>query len=116
MTLLHKIVTGLIVALGCLHIGFTPFNYSQFDMDAIWFLSAGVAIILAGFLNVAVIRVGRDRVVRLLCVLTNASFALLFGVALFQMAQPRYCSAFALFGVACFCTLWRTNAKTQDSA
>jgi hypothetical protein len=86
---LHQILTGLIIALGCLHVGFTPFNYSHFDLDAMWFLSAGVAIILAGFLNVALIRVGKDRVSRSLCVLTNASFAILFGVALFQMPQPQ---------------------------
>ena len=116
MRLLHKTVAGLIVALGCLHIGFTPFNYGRFDMDAMWFLSAGVAIILAGFLNIAVIRVGRDRVVRFLCLLANVSFALLFGVALFQMAQPQVFIGLALFGTASFCTLLRTNARTQDSA
>lgn len=61
MRLLYKIITSLILALGCLHIGFTPFNYSRFDMDAMWFVNAGVVIILAGFLNVAVIReAGKD--------------------------------------------------------
>ena len=80
MRLLHQIITVLIVALGCLHIGFTPFNYSRFDMDAMWFVGAGVAIILTGFLNVAVIReAGKDPVVRTLCVISNVSFTLLFG-------------------------------------
>jgi hypothetical protein len=60
MRLLYKIITGLLVALGFLHIAFTPLTYKEFDMDAVWFVSAGVAIILAGFLNVAVIRVGND--------------------------------------------------------
>ena len=114
--LLHKIITGLIIALGCLHIGFTPFNYSRFDMDAMWFVSAGVAIILAGFLNVAVIReAGKDPVVRTLCVIANASFALLFGVALFQLAQPQVFVGLALFGVAGVCALFTRSGSQKDS-
>lgn len=105
MRLLHKIITGLIVALGCLHVAFTPFNYSHFDMDAMWFVSAGVAIILAGFLNVAVIRVGTDRVVRALSVLTNITFAVLFGVTLVQMAQPQvFVGSGALCWLQCWCS------------
>jgi hypothetical protein len=79
--LLLEIVTGLIIAVRCLHIGFTPFSYDRFDMDAMWFVGTGVAIILAGFLNVAVVRAedrvvrAEDRVVRALCFMTNASFA-----------------------------------------
>jgi ABC-type Fe3+-siderophore transport system permease subunit len=116
MRLLYKVITGLIVALGCLHIGFTPFNYSRFDMDAMWFVSAGVAIILAGFLNVAVIReAGKDPVVRTLCVITNASFALLFGVALFQLAQPQVLVGLALFGVAGVCALLTRSGSEKDS-
>ncbi|HSS21225.1 MAG TPA: hypothetical protein VLL54_14220 [Pyrinomonadaceae bacterium] len=114
MRLLHKIITGLIIALGCLHIGFTPFNYGHFDMDAMWFVGAGMAIILAGFLNVAVIRAA-DRVVRALCVLTNASFALLFGVAVFQMAQPQVFVGLALFAVAGICALFTSGGSQKDS-
>lgn len=116
MRLLHLILTGLIIALGCLHVGFTPFNYSHFDMDAMWFFSAGVAIILAGFLNVALIRVGKDRVIRILCVLSNASLALLFGVALFQMPQPQVFVGLALFAVAIVCSLLAGSRSAQDSA
>jgi hypothetical protein len=50
-------------------------------MDAMWFLGTGVAIVLAGFLNLVVIReAGKDRLIRILCLITNVSFALLFGV------------------------------------
>lgn len=104
MKILYKIVTGLIVALGLLHIGFTPFNYRSFDMDALWFLGTGVAIILAGFLNLVVIReAGRDMLIRILCLIANVSFALLFGVALFQLAQPQVFVGVALFGMAGVC-------------
>jgi peptidoglycan/LPS O-acetylase OafA/YrhL len=114
--LLYKIITGLIVALGCLHIGFTPFNYRRFDMGAMWFVGAGVAIILAGFLNVAVIReAGKDAVVRSLCVIANASFALLFGAALFQFPQPQVFVGLTLFGVAGVCALLTRRDTQKDS-
>jgi len=104
------------VGLGCLHIGFTPFNYSRFDMDAMWFVSAGVAIILAGFLNVALIReAGKDPVVRTLCVITNVSFALLFGVVLYQLAQPQVFVGLALFGVAGVSALSTRRGSQKDS-
>ena len=114
--LLHKVITGLIIALGCLHIAFTPFNYTNFDMNAMWFVSAGVAIILAGFLNVAVIRIGNDRVVRSLCIFTNMTFAVLFALALFQMGQPQVFVGLVLFAVAAVCALFTSRRSHKDSA
>lgn len=70
-------------------------------MDAMWFVGAGVAIILAGVLNLPVIReAGKDQLIRTLCAIANVSFALLFGVALFQMAQPQVLVGVVLFGLA----------------
>lgn len=107
MKILHKIVTALIIALGLLHIGFTPSNYGSFDMDAMWFLGTGVAIILAGFLNLVVIReAGKDILIRMLCLITNAGFVLLFGVALFRLAQPQVFVGLALFGMAGVCAVF----------
>lgn len=116
MRLLHKVITGLLVALGCLHVALTPFNYKHFDMEAMWFVSAGVAIILAGFLNVAVIRAGNDFVIRILCALTNITFAVLFVVALVQMAQPQVFVGMALFVIASVCALFTSAGKKDDSA
>jgi hypothetical protein len=48
----HKIITGLMIALGLLHVSVTFVDYDTFSMNALWFASAGVAIIPAGFLNV----------------------------------------------------------------
>src|SRR5215212_10195184 len=87
---LHRIITGLIIALGMLHVGFTPFNYGRFDMDAMWFLGSGLAIILAGFLNIAVIRGrGKDKLVWVLGLITNLGFAILFGIGLLLLTQPQ---------------------------
>lgn len=101
LSLTHKIISALIILLGILHCVFTAWNYDQFTLDAMWFLGTGIAIILAGFLNVTVIRTsGNDRVVNLLCLTTNLTFAILFTVALLLLSQPQVLVGIVLFAVA----------------
>jgi hypothetical protein len=84
----HKIITSLLIALGSLHILFTFHDYDEFSLSALWFASAGVAIILAGFLNIVLLRaVGKDKLVWLLCILTNVIFAVMFSAVLYLMQQ-----------------------------
>jgi hypothetical protein len=97
----HKIITGLIIALGMLHVAFTFHDYDSFSLEALWFASAGVALILAGFLNLILLRgAGKDKVVRLLCLLTNIIFAVMFALALFLLSQPQVFVGLALFATA----------------
>jgi peptidoglycan/LPS O-acetylase OafA/YrhL len=104
----YKICSWLIVALGCAHLLFTLHDYDQFTMRAFWFFGSGLAIVFAGFLNVALIRDGgRDQVVKLLCLITNVACALLFAAALMLMRQPQVFVGVALFAfvtVAAFLT------------
>lgn len=95
---LYKISTGLIIALGLLHITFTWMDYAAFTLNAMWFLGTGVAIVLAGFMNLVLLRdVGKDRLVQLLCHLTNVTFALLFARAIFILSQPQVFFGLGLF-------------------
>ena len=97
----HKIITGLMIALGLIHILFTFHDYDTFSMWALWFASAGVAIILAGFLNIVLLRdVGKDKVVWLLCVLANIIFPVMFSAVLFLMPQPQVFIGVALLAMA----------------
>jgi len=99
--LIHKIVSGLIIALGALHCVFTALSYDRFTLDAVWFLGSGIAIIIAGFLNVSAVRDdGKDRVVKYLCLTANLIFVSLFAVALWLLAQPQVFVGLALFVVA----------------
>jgi hypothetical protein len=104
----YKICAWLIVALGCAHLLFTLHDYDQLTMRAFWFFGSGLAIVFAGFLNVALIRDGgRDQVIKLLCLLTNIACALLFTAALMLMRQPQVFIGVALFAfvtVAAFLT------------
>jgi hypothetical protein len=77
-------------------------------MRAFWFFGSGLAIVFAGFLNVALIRDGgRDQVIKLLCLIANIACALLFVAALTLMRQPQVFVGVALFAfvtVAAFLT------------
>ena len=104
----HKILTGIIIALGILHVLVTFHDYDSFTVRALWFASAGVAIILAGFLNVILLRdVGRDRVVWVLCLITNLIFAVMFVLALLILPQPQVFVGAGLFIAATIFSLIR---------
>jgi fatty acid desaturase len=82
----YKVGTYLVIALGVIHILFTTVAYSGFSINAMWFFAAGLAMVFAGFLNIAFIRQGKkDVVVWILTVLANLSCLLLFICAFFLM-------------------------------
>src|SRR5215210_1765662 len=94
----HKILTTIIIALGILHVLVTFHDYDSFSVRALWFASAGVAIILAGFLNIILLRdAGKDRVVWMLCLITNLIFAVMFVLALLVLRQPQVFVGAGLF-------------------
>ena len=99
----YKICSWLIVALGCAHIFFTFHDYDEFSLGAMWFAGSGLALVFAGFLNVAHLRGGgRDPLVRALTLLTDVLCAALFAAALSLMRQPQVFLGLALFAVAAF--------------
>jgi hypothetical protein len=94
----HTACSWLIVALGCAHLAFTFHDYDEFSMRAFYFFGSGLAIVFAGFLNVALIRGGgRDHVIKLLCLVANVTCALLFAAAILMMRQPQVFVGVALF-------------------
>ena len=105
---IHVIVTYLIIALGVVHLLFTARNFSRLTLGALWFASAGFAIIFAGFMNVVHTRgAGRDRVVHALCLTTNITVTVLFGVALSVLREPQVFVGLLLFALASLATLKR---------
>ena len=94
----HKILTGIIIALGVLHVSVTFHDYDSFSVEALWFASAGIAIILAGFLNIVFQRdISKDLTVRTLCIITNLIFAVMFILALIILPQPQVFAGAGLF-------------------
>lgn len=90
MKKIHTIASVLIVILGCLHIAVTFFNYHGLSYDAVWFLGTGVGIVLAGFMNIAMLRdCGKDTVIWAMALLTNLFFVLGFAAASYMMREPQ---------------------------
>jgi len=76
------------ILLGIAHVSFTLQNHFEFTIDVFWFASAPVVIILAGFLNTAMLR-SDDAVIRFLCVFTNVLLAAMFAAASFLFSEPQ---------------------------
>jgi len=51
MEIIYKISIGAIIFLGIAHIGLTFVKYKKIEPDALWFLSAGLALIFSGLIN-----------------------------------------------------------------
>ena len=88
--------TCAVVALGLLHVALTPCNYGEFGLDAMWFAGAGLAIVFAGFLNLALLKDG-GRLTRVLCLVANLTIAALFGAALPLLREPQVFLGLLLF-------------------
>jgi asparagine N-glycosylation enzyme membrane subunit Stt3 len=101
----HTVASILIVLLGCVHIGFTFFNYHGLSYEAIWFLGTGLAIVLAGFINIAVLRDGgRDTIIWTMALVTNLFFLLGFAAASYMMREPQVFVGTLLFAVTTILT------------
>lgn len=101
MNLSYKIVACLMIVLGIIHQAFAV-RGGKFNLNVLWFAGSGFAIIFAGFLNVAFLRIKpKDALVRALCVVTNLSVAVLFAVAYFTVLdEPQVIVGSLLFAVA----------------
>lgn len=94
----YKVASVLIVLLGCLHIAVTFFSYHGLSYDAVWFLGTGVGIVLAGFINIAMLRDGgNDTVIWAMALITNLFFLLGFAAASYMMREPQVFVGAALF-------------------
>ena len=105
---LHRISTFLIVALGMVHLGFTPYYDDGWTLDALWFAGSGFAIIFAGFLNlIATSEVGKHRLVWALCLTVDLISTALFTAALILLREPQVFVGIFLMLVATIATLLR---------
>ncbi|HSC77753.1 MAG TPA: hypothetical protein VLB32_04240 [Candidatus Acidoferrales bacterium] len=86
------------ILLGGAHLLFVPLNFDRLTLGALWFAGAGLAIVFAGFLNLALARsVTGDRLLAGLALTANLFLALMFGVALSLLTQPQVVFGLALF-------------------
>ena len=101
MKAVHSIASYLLIALGGVHTALSPVFYGRLSPGALWFASAGLAMIFVGFLNVVLGRdAGRDAFVRALCYAANLLTAA-FGILIVVVdAEPQ-----VLFGMLLIVTV-----------
>lgn len=110
---LHRVCAVLLAVLGVVHTSLTPVFYARFNANAMWFAGAGLAMSLAGLLNIVLSRdAGRDRFLRLACYIVNVVF-LVFGVLTVQVV-PEPQAYFALLLLATIAATSFTLASARS--
>lgn len=88
--IVHLISASTIILLGAVHASLTPVLVGRFSMGAIYFASAGLAMILLGFLNLALRNdEGANRVLRLLCHAANIMMTIFAALAVIVIPEPQ---------------------------
>lgn len=109
----YQVSTYLAIALGVVHLCFTPFAYQTFTHNTLWFFGAGMAIVYAGFLNLARLAHPTANTLRVLCLIANTVTALLFAVALSVVPEPQVFVGLALFAMCTIATFMHRGAESK---
>lgn len=102
--LLHKVSVYLLIALGTVHTSLTPVFNKELSVEAMYFASAGLAMMVIGFLNLAMSRNHDDRVTVLLCYIANVLFAVFGLLTALVLREPQ-----AYFGLLLITTMTITS-------
>ncbi len=105
---LYLVVGWSLVSIGAIQMMFSPFRFRSFDEAALWFATAGIAVILTGALNI--LNLGRQRAdagLRRVCVAANIAITVVFvAVATHRGAEPPHEPvSVALMGVGVVATV-----------
>ncbi len=92
---IHLICASALILLGVVHTSLTPVIIGRFSMGALYFASAGLAMILLGFLNLSLRSDNGNRVLRILCHTANIVMTAFAAFAVIVIPEPQ-----AYFGVA----------------
>ena len=100
MNLGYKIFACSGILLGIIHQTFA-FGANKFTQNTLWFIGSGFALIFAGFLNLALIKISpKDSLLRTLCIIANLTITILFVVALLTvMQEPQVFVGIGIFAV-----------------
>ncbi len=100
--------------LGTLHIALTPLAYAVWTVEALWFLGAGLAIVMAAVANI----VGRpfaDRPRRIMVATINLTMAIFFASAWLVLPAPQVLVGGVLFLSLAVCAVAPQGSKAATS-
>ncbi len=109
---IHVIVSYIIILFGTVHLYFTS-CLESFDTYALWFIGAGIAIIFAGFINLIKAK-SSEKIVFIICILTNFLMTALFCVALFAMQKPQVYIGIVLSAAALILSLKKNSVHSPN--
>lgn len=101
---LHQICTYLLIGLGVVHTSLTPIFNKELSVDAMYFASAGLAMVVIGFLNIAMSRNLDDRLTVILCYVANVLFTIFGILTAWALKESQ-----AYFGVVLLLTITATS-------
>jgi hypothetical protein len=99
-----KIVSVAIILLGLIHTYFAFFCHYM-DVDNLWFLGAGFAVIFAGLLNFVAINRGWAKFTLIIAFIGNAIMCAMFFYAIPILNDPQVYIGVTLFSIATILTL-----------
>ena len=106
---LIKIASCIIILLGIVHIGFAfPIHLNT---DTLWFVGAGMAIVISGLLNFIAIERGGSKLTKTIAVIANAINCAMFCFALAIMNEPQVYIGISIF---LFTTIAFISELTKD--
>jgi hypothetical protein len=94
----------LLIALGIVHTSLTPVFNKELSVDAMYFASAGLAMALVGFFNIAMSRNTADRLTVRLCYAANILFAIFGLLTALAIREPQ-----AYFGMVLLLMITATS-------
>jgi hypothetical protein len=106
---LHQICTYLLIALGTVHTSLTPVFNKEFSVEAMYFASAGLAMVVIGFLNIAMSRNADDRLTVILCDIANVLFTVFGLLTALAIREPQ-----AYFGMVLLLTITATSFRVRS--
>jgi hypothetical protein len=95
MKLTYVILNWGLLSLGAIHCIFTFKKYDHIELDAIWFFSTGLALILCGLLNHITLNF-TNSTITIITIFANLVQALLCFVLAYNFPKARTIFAFAL--------------------
>ena len=107
----HSFISYSIILFGLIHIYFAR-CLESFDTYALWFIGSGMAIIFAGFINLARTK-SSEKTIYFLCIYTNILTTVLFLIALMAMKGIQVYIGIGLFAFALALCTRRAESKRE---
>lgn len=108
-----KIVSFIIILLGLVHTYFA-FFCRYMDIDTLWFLGSGFAIIFAGLLNFVALDRGGSKFTNATALITNALMCVMFCFALPLIHGPQVFIGTTIFMITAAAFLIRIVQQTRS--